>query len=563
MRQIFKIFGLIPALIFMVACTGSKNDQTDREILESQSVFDKSTLLASFDNSDGVIAFDDANRPIMANETMNCPTMPPTDGGGGSGGEMPGDDDSQNPDDPVVVTPPPPPPTCDDGMTYNGQMCVSICNDDQIFAQGQCYDKEVKCEIANGDGLSRWLANSYGNCQAMSCDPGYKLENDQCVALCKSDEIFNNGRCVPMVADCKHEGREGVKIWLDAGYGKCHASRNCKMPDGKGMKRYNVQTLLYDNCEVSSCDKGFKPTDDNKKCENICGENQVYDGKKCLPSKKDCQIAGGVGEKSWNSKKNKYGWCEVVSCNDGFIRTGNACRRPNDRGGDGDPLIVDLGADINNAQGINLSSQIEGILFDILGLNAMPNPFAKKQISWTQEQRYQFVVKPNEDGQVLGINEMFGDNTLGPDGLFSKEGFEALSKYDQDKNGIIDTEDPVYNELYLWHDANRNGVSDAGELTSLNAAGISSIDLLYDPNFYEIDQYGNKTTFKSIVRFFDGRRTLIFDLWFKYLEPTTTDDGTSTGGGGSGDGSNQGDGSGTGGGGMPAECPVAVVDDNF
>lgn len=582
--------GLISVIYALTACTGSNApEQSNIEVLETQQVFAKDTLLASSLDPSGVVGFDDSNRPIMNSETMSCPTDGSggtdngneggtddgsTGSGGSTGGEETGggavvDDDGSGNDDGGSTSPgdntnpgggtvvddddntTPPPPSCEDGFMYNGTQCVSICRDDQIFAQGQCYDREVRCDVANGDGIQRWLANTYGHCQVTQCDSGYQLKDDQCVKVCKDDEILSNGQCKPVVAECKHEGRTGVKIWLDNGYGKCHASKNCNMPDGKGMKRYNKQTLLYDSCEVSTCNPGFKASDDNKKCESTCASGEVHDGHKCLPEKKECEIAGGTGEKVWNHKKQRYGWCEVVSCDRGFIRTGNACRRPNDRGGDGDPLVVDLGSDISNAQGIRLSSQLEGILFDILGLNSLPNPFAKKQISWTQDQRYQWVVKPNSNGQVLGINEMFGDNTLGPDGQFSKEGFEALGKYDADKNGLIDSEDPIYNELALWHDANRNGVSDAGELTTFAAAGISYIDLNYDPNFYEVDQYGNKTTFKSIVRFNDGRRSLIFDLWFRYLEPTPEDNG--------GDGSEGGSGTPT----DPGQCPVPTTPDNF
>ncbi|MCJ8278085.1 MAG: hypothetical protein HRT44_06245, partial [Bdellovibrionales bacterium] len=61
-------------------------------------------------------------------------------------------------------------------------------------------------------------------------------------------------------------------------------------------------------------------------------------------------------------------------------------------------------------------------------------------------------------------------------------------------------------------------------LTSVMDAGIASISLDFDPNFYEVDDHGNKTTYKSIVSFYSGKKSLVFDLWFKYMEPEQDDD---------------------------------------
>lgn len=491
-RSLFNIFmRFCFCTLFISACTGSNNNSGD-EVLNSE-VF--SEAQTSYQNS-SVQAFDGQNRPILSSTKESCN------------------------EDPTV------PPTCETGFQYDEakKACVPICNENQVFAQGQCFDKEVTCDLENGSGTQTWLANSYGECVPNNCNDGYQVENNQCSPICGEDEVYHNGQCKPIIADCEDNGKKGSKVWLDAGYGKCHTSENCNMPDGKGLKRWNPQTLLYDNCEVVSCDKGFKKHENS--CVSVCKDDEVYNGKKCLPIVKECTIAGGKGQKTWVGKLfRKYSRCEVVSCNEGFEKRGNSCVRPTPPGRECDPLVVDLGADINNARGITLSSQEDGILFDILGLNSTPNPHDKKQISWTQQSRYQYVVLPDSNGRVTGIQQMFGDNTLGPDGKFSAEGFEALSKYDIDRNGSIDPDDPVFFQLALWHDANGNGQSDLGELTSFMDAGISSISLNFDPNFYEVDQYGNKTTYKSVVHFNNGKRTLIFDLWFKYFEPDNGDDG--------------------------------------
>ncbi|MBX2994670.1 MAG: hypothetical protein KF681_07605 [Bdellovibrionaceae bacterium] len=195
----------------------------------------------------------------------------------------------------------------------------------------------------------------------------------------------------------------------------------------------------------------------------------------------------------------------------------------------GSPLVVDTHAAVENAQAVQLSAPTDGIMFNIFGWNALPTANTPKRISWVQNfNRYKFLVLADANGKVLGVDQMFGDNTLGPDGKFATNGFTALAKYDgkdawgrrqiRAADGKIDASDDVYSRLSLWADRNMNGKVEAGELTSLRDAGLTEIDLNYDPNFKEEDRYGNRTELKSVVSFADGRKRLIFDLWFRALD---------------------------------------------
>lgn len=181
------------------------------------------------------------------------------------------------------------------------------------------------------------------------------------------------------------------------------------------------------------------------------------------------------------------------------------------------PLIVHLGAKV--AKGIELSAPLDGVQFDILGERSFPVAHTKKQISWfkNEEHEYYFIVKPNRNGEVLGINEMFGNNTRGPDGRYAKHGYAALAKYDIDGDGYISNHDPVYSELRLWRDGNLDGIAQASELYGLDEKQIELIDLHFSNRFKETDAYGNKTLMKSVVKTTDGELHLMFDLWFRYL----------------------------------------------
>ena len=194
----------------------------------------------------------------------------------------------------------------------------------------------------------------------------------------------------------------------------------------------------------------------------------------------------------------------------------------------GSPLVIDTASASNDPEPIELSKPLDGIMFDILGLNSFPSPNQPKRVSWVlNPQRYQFLVLPTKEGDVLSVDQMFGNNTQGPDGKFSENGFTALAKFDgkdingdrqlQEPDGKIDAHDAIFSQLALWADLNRDGIAQPGELTKLRDAGITEIDLGYDPNYEETDRYGNQTKLKSVVKFEDGRVRLVFDLWFRYL----------------------------------------------
>jgi hypothetical protein len=172
------------------------------------------------------------------------------------------------------------------------------------------------------------------------------------------------------------------------------------------------------------------------------------------------------------------------------------------------PLVVKL-----KGGALHLSSPSEGILFDIQGEN---NHHVKNQISWPVDDSIAFISLPNAFGRVNGIDELFGDNTMGPDGKFAVNGYRALAKYDDNRDGLIDQRDKVFSKLRLFIDANRNGVSDQGELRALREYEIQSIDLAYDANYAEKDIYGNQILYKSAAETSHGFLQ-VFDIWFRAI----------------------------------------------
>ena len=194
----------------------------------------------------------------------------------------------------------------------------------------------------------------------------------------------------------------------------------------------------------------------------------------------------------------------------------------------GSPLMVHMNSNTQIPEKLLFTPPHEGVDFDILGMNSKPIPYAPKRISWYTSSQYYFIVLADEHGEVKGIDQLFGNNTKGPDGQFASDGYKALAKYDgstaDGKNrilpadGYITREDPVFYKLSLWNDSNHNGIAEASELKSLAVMGVEWIDLNPDASYKEVDKWGNETTLKSLMKTSDGQLHLVFDVWFRYIE---------------------------------------------
>jgi len=153
-----------------------------------------------------------------------------------------------------------------------------------------------------------------------------------------------------------------------------------------------------------------------------------------------------------------------------------------------------------------LDPKAYNVLFDIKGDGI------KRRISCVKDGS--FLVLPDANGEVKNINQLFGDQTVGPDNQKAKNGFKALAKYDLNSDGVIDASDAVFSRLMLWKDDNCNGIAEQRELYEVERAGVTTIFTRYK-NMYQVDMYGNLTLQRSIVRFGNDVRR-VFDIWFSF-----------------------------------------------
>ncbi|WP_080757540.1 calcium-binding protein [Burkholderia gladioli] len=123
-----------------------------------------------------------------------------------------------------------------------------------------------------------------------------------------------------------------------------------------------------------------------------------------------------------------------------------------------DPLVMDLYGD-----GIQLISEGESkAYFDLHGTG-----FAV-HTGWIGPQTG-FLARANESGAVTSISDLFGNDET--------DGFSALAALDANGDGVVNLSDPGFYDLCVWADVNGNGVSDPGELHSLQELGIVAINL--------------------------------------------------------------------------------------
>jgi len=137
--------------------------------------------------------------------------------------------------------------------------------------------------------------------------------------------------------------------------------------------------------------------------------------------------------------------------------------------------------------------------------------------SWVSPNDGILVFDRNGDGLINNGSELFGNFTPLSNGTansnLATDGFNALSDFDTNSDGIIDINDTEFENLKIWRDLNSNGITDDGELKTLSELEIASINLNATNSNINLGN-GNTQISQSSYTKFDGSSNLIADLNF-------------------------------------------------
>ena len=164
------------------------------------------------------------------------------------------------------------------------------------------------------------------------------------------------------------------------------------------------------------------------------------------------------------------------------------------------PLVLDL-----NGDGITTQSISAGTEFDLLAGGR------KIHTGWVSGGDGLLVLDRNHDGVINDGSELFGEATRLSSGETAANGYIALSAMDSNGDDFITKADSEFSALRVWVDANADGVSEAGEIRTLDSLGIAKLDLAATTS--SENDNGNILGLVSNYQTGDGAKHAMADVW--------------------------------------------------
>jgi hypothetical protein len=127
------------------------------------------------------------------------------------------------------------------------------------------------------------------------------------------------------------------------------------------------------------------------------------------------------------------------------------------------PLIIDLNGDGLQIVGVDDST----VFFDV------NDDGWREKIAWAGPEDGLLVYDKNADGDIADYDEISFVNYL--DG--ARTDLEGLRAFDTNDDGLLSSLDEHWDAFGVWQDKNQDGITDSGELSSLDERSITNVDL--------------------------------------------------------------------------------------
>ncbi len=205
-----------------------------------------------------------------------------------------------------------------------------------------------------------------------------------------------------------------------------------------------------------------------------------YAGDGCTPGESNsCPVLTGTGSSGFIGGGSTV--CELVPGKPCTTQWNGECYTPLVLSFDGAPVAY-------------LADREHG--FDLGGNHSQATDWPTARTPWLALDR-------NGNGQIDDGSELFGSMTVLAGGARAPNGFAALRELDADGDGRITPADPGFASLVLWTDADGDRRTSGGELTTLGARELLSIDLAFavDPR---CDARGNCEVERAAFRYRDA-----------------------------------------------------------
>lgn len=173
-------------------------------------------------------------------------------------------------------------------------------------------------------------------------------------------------------------------------------------------------------------------------------------------------------------------------------------------GGGKKPIAIDLNG--NGFEFINVNDS--NVFFDVNGDGW------KRRTAWVAPSDGLLAYDIDGDGLITKSGEInFAQYKNG-----AQSDLEGLAAFDTNGDGRFTAADDAWARFGVWQDSNQNGITDAGEFKSLDAMGITAIELTSDGKFYVIN--GQTVHGIGSLEKADGSRLAIADVTLAFSSET-------------------------------------------